>query len=969
MLKKVIYVLLVAIVLVGVVYFGYSYLNNADAIIFRESASHLEEIYSLMGDSISSLNDSYLDSMHLFQTQMEYLMEDDVDYAFVSSMVSSWKESLGFDEFYFVSRNGEMMTTEGKYKRYDLSSSLVKLMVDGEDIVTDVSLPGSDGITLYAIKSRKNKYRSFTFEAIAIIFRNDAVLDLLSVNAFQGRSENYVVNSEGKIMFGSSDQRADNARFYNIISFLKDKSNLSQSSLKILEDSWKEKRGETMSIKIDGVPYYMVSEPLGVSDWVLVGMVEASIVNNNIDTLQRITVGLGLSVSALLIVVLISLIWVSFLWARKRQTDEILFRDSLFSELSQNVDDVFIVLDGEMKNVVLVTPNSMSVLGVDSKDIRKNINNIDNNINSISISNKLYSIKEEERSSWNQEYFNKYDSEKKYLEITAYRTHFNSLKRIVVAISDRTKERQLQETLSASLEIAKNANAAKSNFLANMSHDIRTPMNAIVGYSTLLMKEADNGDKVREIGKKITFSSRHLLSLINDVLDMSKIESGNTSLNVDKVELSSLISSISEIVLVQTRSKKQKFEIKTNGTLPDYIYADNLRLSQILLNLLSNAVKYTQREGEIVLLVEGYGTKGQTTHIRFVVSDNGQGMSPEFLKTVFDPFSREINSTTNKIQGTGLGMSITKSIIDLMGGTIKVESQVGKGSVFTVELAFSVPLSEDLTSFFSDHGINRILVADDDSDVLDNVTSSLEGAGLSVEKADCGEEAISKSREAYENNKPFDSIIIDWKMPGIDGIESVRRIRKEVGDDIPIFVLTAYDFSLIEDEAKEAGVNVLLPKPFFLTNFQRVLGEFFHDKTKDDHKAEKSDDFTGVRILVVEDNEINAEIITELLKSIGVEANIAEDGMAALEVFCSSCVDEFDMIFMDIQMPKMDGYESARRIRSSNHPRAVSIPIIAMTANAFEDDVKASMEAGMNAHISKPIDFDRLKAVIASFRR
>ena len=963
MRKKVAYVLLFILVLLGVGYFGYSYMVNAEGLIFRESASHLVEIYSFMGDSISSLNDSYISSMHLFQTHLEYSSAQGDD-TVITQLVEKWKASLGFDEFYFVSRNGEMMTIDGKYRRYDLSSSLVSLMIDGKDIVTDVSLPGSDGLTLYAVKTASNKYRNFAYSAIAITFRNDAVLDLLRVNAFGGKSENYVVDREGKIVFNGSSFRNDEYRFFNIFSLLKDKSDLSSQSLRNLEASWSEKKTLTLLMNVEGQEYYLVSAPLGVYDWILVGMVEAGIVNKNINSLQSITVGLGLSVSALLIFVLVSIVLFSFYRVRRRQHDEIMFRDDLFSELSQNVDDVFVVLDDSLKNVFLVTSNSMSVLGVDPADLKKSIFNIDNSENSVSIAEKLQALGGEERITWTQEYFNIPQSEKKYLEIIAYRTAFKSLRRTVVAISDRTKERKLQDALASSLEIAKNANAAKSNFLANMSHDIRTPMNAIVGYSTLLMKEADNGEKVREIGKKISFSSQHLLSLINDVLDMSKIESGNTSLNLDKVELSALISSISEIVMVQTRSKNQNFEIKTKGTLPDYIFADNLRLSQILLNLLSNAVKYTQREGNIVLLIEAYGRRGQTVHIRFSVSDNGQGMSEEFQKTIFDPFSREVNSMTNKIQGTGLGMSITKNIIALMGGTIKVESQIGKGSVFTVELAFSVPPSSDIDSFFSDHGIRRILVADDDRETLENTVQSLSAAGIDADMARNGEESVSMAL-----GTKYDSILLNWNMPDMSGMEAVRRIRKEIGPHVPIIILSDYDFSSIESEAKEAGVDILLPKPFFITNFQRVLGDYFQNRNRNKTEEEKADDFSGVRILVAEDNEINAEIITELLKSIGVEATIAEDGIEAIRIFDEMDADQFDMVFMDIQMPRMDGYETARRIRASNHPRSTSIPIIAMTANAFEDDVKASMEAGMNAHISKPIDFDKLKAVIASFRR
>ena len=969
MLKRVLYVLLLAIVVFTACYFGYAYLNNADTLIFMESASHLEEIYSYLGKYISSTNNNSFDSMHLFMTQLEYTLDSGSDDQFVSDMVSAWKENLGFKEFYFVSRNGELMSIDGKYKRFDLSSSLVDLMINGKDIMTDVSMPGSDGLTLYAIKCRKHKYRSFNYEAIAVTFSNDNILDLLSISAFDSKSDNYVINGEGRIIFNGSSFRNTENRFYNVVNYLENNSDLTNQKLLSLEKSWTEGSMITLSTKIEGVPYYVVSVPLEQSGWILVGMVDAGVVNKNISQLQNLTMGLGFSVSALLLVILFSIVVTSYIKTKKRQQDEIMFRDSLFSDLSQNVNDVFVILEEKTDEVVYVTPNIDSVLGVKEEDVKKDITTIDGiNVDRLIASN-LMELNKKDKISWTQEYLNNDIGETRYLEITAYHTEFGSLKRIVIVISDRSEERKLQNALSSSLEIAKNANAAKSNFLANMSHDIRTPMNAIVGYSTLLMKDADDKNKVIEIGKKITYSSQHLLSLINDVLDMSKIESGRTSLNSDKVDVSEVINNISEIVLVQTKSKKQSFEIKTKGNIPSYIYADKLRLTQILLNLLSNAVKYTEKNGTISLVVEGYGNNGQTCHLRFIVSDNGQGMSREFIEKIFEPFSRETNSMTNKIQGTGLGMSITKSIIDLMGGTIDIQSELGKGSVFTVDLIFSVPLDENDDNFFADHEITRVLVGDDEIDITENIQSILSDAGLECDAAIGGLESVDKATRAYEDNNSYDVIILDWKMPDMDGVECVRRIRKEIGKDVPIFVLSSYDVSEIEDEAKKAGVDLFLPKPFFLSNFQRVLDTYYQNKANTEEEGNNSDDFSGVKILVAEDNEINAEIITELLDSIGIKCVIAEDGLEALRVFTEESPDEFDMIFMDIQMPIMDGYESARRIRASNNTRAKSIPIIAMTANAFEDDVKASMASGMNAHISKPIDFERLKSIIKSFRR
>ena len=969
MLKRVLYVLLLALVVFTACYFGYAYLNNADTLIFMESASHLEEIYSYLGKYISSTNNNSFDSMHLFMTQLEYTLDSGGDDQFVSDMVSAWKENLGFKEFYFISRNGELMSIDGKYKRFDLSSSLVDLMINGRDIMTDVSMPGSDGLTLYAIKCRKHKYRSFNYEAIAVTFSNDNILDLLSISAFDSKSDNYVINGEGRIIFNGSSFRNTENRFYNVVNYLEDNSDLTNQKLLSLEKSWTEGSMITLSTKIESVPYYLVSVPLEQSGWILVGMVDAGVVNKNINQLQNLTMGLGFFVSALLLVILFSIVVTSYIKTKKRQQDEIMFRDSLFSDLSQNVNDVFVILEEKTDEVVYVTPNIDSVLGVKEEDVKKDITTIDGiNVDRLIASN-LMELNKKDKISWTQEYLNNDSGETRYLEITAYHTEFGSLKRIVIVISDRSEERKLQNALSSSLEIAKNANAAKSNFLANMSHDIRTPMNAIVGYSTLLIKDADDKNKVIEIGKKITYSSQHLLSLINDVLDMSKIESGRTSLNSDKVDVSEVINNISEIVQVQTKSKKQSFEIKTKGNIPPYIYADKLRLTQILLNLLSNAVKYTEKNGTISLVVEGYGNNGQTCHLRFIVSDNGQGMSREFIEKIFEPFSRETNSMTNKIQGTGLGMSITKSIIDLMGGTIDIQSELGKGSVFTVDLIFSVPLDENDDNFFADHEITRVLVGDDEIDVTENIQSILSDAGLECDAAIGGLESVDKATRAYEDNNSYDVIILDWKMPDMDGVECVRRIRKEIGKDVPIFVLSSYDVSEIEDEAKKAGVDLFLPKPFFLSNFQRVLDTYYQNKANTEEEGNNSDDFSGVKILVAEDNEINAEIITELLDSIGIKCVIAEDGLEALRVFTEESPDEFDMIFMDIQMPIMDGYESARRIRASNNTRAKSIPIIAMTANAFEDDVKASMASGMNAHISKPIDFERLKSIIKSFRR
>ena len=533
-------------------------------------------------------------------------------------------------------------------------------------------------------------------------------------------------------------------------------------------------------------------------------------------------------------------------------------------------------------------------------------------------------------------------------------------------------KQEMNVKLEQALDIAKSANEAKSNFLSNMSHDIRTPMNAIIGFSTLLAKNAEKPDTVREYVKKITYSSQHLLGLINDVLDMSKIESGKTALNVEEFSLPELLEALYSMVLPQTKAKKQNFDMHTKGEIPERILGDKLRLNQILLNLLSNAVKYTPAGGSIGLVIEEMEQNvHRHAHLRFVVKDNGLGMSEEFVQTIFQPFSREQTNAKKEIQGTGLGMAITKNIVDLMGGTISVESKQGVGSVFTVELELAVAEEMDDDDFWQRHNITRVLVVDDEEDIFLNVKELMEGTGVDISYAVSGMRAIEMVNESRTENNNFNVILLDWKMPEMNGIETAKRIREIVGTEIPILVLTSYNFEEIEDEAKQAGIDFFLPKPFFMSNFRRAV-EHVRGTRGSDETASASDtdavSLNGLKVLAAEDNEINAEILTELLSDEGVVCDIAHNGREALEMFEKSEPGQYDIIFMDVQMPVMNGYEATRAIRACAHENAKTIPILAMTANAFDEDVKSALDSGMNAHMSKPIDIDKLKITVAKMQ-
>ncbi|MBD5160671.1 MAG: response regulator [Oscillibacter sp.] len=539
-------------------------------------------------------------------------------------------------------------------------------------------------------------------------------------------------------------------------------------------------------------------------------------------------------------------------------------------------------------------------------------------------------------------------------------------RKIVFYISDRTKEHNAQTSLREALDIAQVANKAKSAFLSSVSHDIRTPMNAIMGFLELLREDVDNSEQVLEYTQKISAASQHLLGLINDVLDMNKIESGNTVLNISEMNLAEVIEGLNTIIRPQARAKDQTFEIYASALPHEDLLGDKLRLNQILINILSNAVKYTPKGGRIEMRVtELPQTSKKYERIRFVISDNGMGMSEDYQKVIFDPFTREQTTMLNKIQGTGLGMAITKSLVDLMGGTIRVDSTLGKGSTFTVELDLSIQEGAGVDpKFWKNHGITRMIVADDDEDVCRSIVKKMSGMGVETHCATSGEEALRSIRAAQEAGRPYDLVLLDWEMPDLNGMETARLIRQNNPRKLPVLMFTAHDWADIEQEAMEVGIRNFLPKPFFISNFKEAVRRMMEAGRPPAHPKEKRSAVKGLHILVVDDIEVNRIILTKILTTLGAECEAAADGQEAVEKFLSSRPGQYDIIFMDVQMPLLNGYEATRAIRSSGHPCAEQIPIIAMTANAFMDDIRDALEAGMDAHVSKPIVIDQLEAAV-----
>ena len=547
--------------------------------------------------------------------------------------------------------------------------------------------------------------------------------------------------------------------------------------------------------------------------------------------------------------------------------------------------------------------------------------------------------------------------------------------RALAVVLDRTfedREEQLRERveqgrreLEGALLSAQYANQAKTSFLNNMSHDIRTPMNAIIGFTTLAASHVDDEAKVKEYLKKIATSSEHLLSLINDVLDMSRIESGKVKIEQKPLHLPDLLHDMRTIIQPNIVSKQLDFLIDTVDVRDEDIVADKLRLTQVLLNILSNGIKFNRTGGTLSLRIkqvtgapEGYAS------YHFIVRDTGIGMTPEFQEHIFESFAREESATSSGVPGTGLGMAITKNIVDLMGGTISVKSAEGQGSEFDVFLTFKLSGEHKVYEKIDQLQGLRALVADDDTDTCLSITGMLHEIGMRSEWTVSGKEAVIRARHAIEIGEEFYAYIIDWLMPDMNGIETVRRIRQVIGDSKPIIILTAYDWTDIEDEAREAGVTAFCEKPLFMSDLRDILSRPYEVAPAPDETSAPVG-FAGKKVLLVEDNELNREIAQEILEEAGFSVRAVCDGQDAVEAVRMSGPGELDLVLMDIQMPVMNGYEATRAIRALGSDFAAELPIFAMTANAFEEDRQRSFEAGMNGHISKPIDAAELLRTLA----
>ena len=801
--------------------------------IYEESTAHLTEIYHQANQTLYNKVSFNWGVMRMWTPYLERAQSD----ADVSSFLAQAKEEYQFTDFFFVSRDSSYITLNGERGYLDLGQTLSQLILEQQPIVANSVVPDKPEIMVFAVPTAKGSYQGFDYEAIAITYNNKDLVDSLKISAFEGHGSIFAVLPDGRVVLDSSS--ADMSGVHNILAMLKNSAGFTAEQITALQKAFAAGKTGNLEFSIHGIAYYMVYGSASFQNWTIIGIVPKSVVNANMNRLQYTTMAVITGIVGILAVTILLLVVQNNRQKLRKKDQQLLAREELFSNLSRNVDDVFLMIDTETSKVEYVSPNVQRILGISPEAVQEDFHVLcaAGGYHCRSRLDDLMQMERGTQQEWNREFIHQETGESRYIHVTGFINDVQGAKKCIVDLSDRTGEHQTTLAVKAALEIAEKASKAKTDFLSNMSHDIRTPMNAIIGITTLMKNELDQPEKLAEHLGKLETSGQLLLGIINDILDMSRIESGKTTLNVEKMNLPQQISQLDSVIRQQAGQRRQTFTVETH-VQHENVLADPNRLNQVLMNILSNAVKYTPTGGHIRLEVDELTHTEHYAKYRFVVQDNGIGMSEEFQKHIFEPFERERTSTVSKVQGTGLGMAITKSVVDLMGGSISVESATGKGTRFEVVLEFP-----------------------------------------------------------------------------------------------------------IDTEADHAQQVQALPE-----------------------ETEETSPLCGMKFLCAEDNALNAEILQMLLETRGASCTICSNGQEIVDAFASVKPGDYDMILMDVQMPVMDGLEATRRIRNGENLLGRTIPILAMTANAFLEDMQKSREAGMDEHLSKPVDISALEQTVKRFR-
>ena len=817
--KKILIAFVLILALIGgVMMCGFAFFDFVSRTIYEESTAHLTEIFHQANQTLNNLVSNNWSRMRMWAPYLEETRSNEE----IEAYVNRGREECNFTDFFFISRDGTYMELDGKLGYLDLGRKLSELILQDQPVVANSVVPDKPEIMVFAVPTAKNRYLDFEYEAIAITFNNSDMVEALKISAFDGLASTFAVLADGRVVLNNSS--TDMRNVHNILAFLKTSAGFTDQQISDLQEAFRMGGSGDLEFSAGGKNYYLVYEPANFQDWTVLGIVSKDVVNAGMNRLQSTTMIVVGTIAVLLMLAVLMFVIQQNRQKLRKMDKQLLAREELFSKLSANVDDVFLMVSAENRRVEYVSPNIEKLLGIPEEQVLSDVYVIENLLKageSEHILDQMDTVQPGEQREWNREYIHQKTGQELWFRVVVFCTNVQGEMKYILDLSDRTKDKRINQALEDAVHTAQSASRAKTTFLNNMSHDIRTPMNAIIGFTNIALKQKDPEQKDRCL-EKIASSSEHLLTLINDVLDISRIEGGKirfSPIPVDVVEITDTVQGIMYGFL-----SNRDIDFRTHEQEPEtrYVLADAVRIREVLVNILGNAVKFTDDGGTITFETSYHpGVDAQHMVARYKVSDTGIGMSEEFLEHIFDEFSQEESTARTKYKGTGLGMAISKRYVDLMGGTISVQSRKGAGSTFVVEIPME--LTEE---------------------------------------------------------------------------------------------------SRVQKKSASFGSGSLM----------------------------------GVKVLMAEDNDLNAEIATVQLEELGIRVTRAANGRCAVRTFAENPPGTFDIILMDIMMPEMNGYEATAAIRNlPDHGDARRIPIIAMTANAFAEDVQSSLDAGMNGHIAKPI--------------
>lgn len=986
--KRILYLLglgsvaLVAALLCILLFFYRSYQTS----LANESKNHLQEVSAQTAGSLDNILAGNRQLLQTFKTAFlaEYQYFDG-DTKPLMAQMGVLGEALGESGgFFLLDENCLAYMPDGTRRSFALVEDIQEVTEKGNDF-TFLSVEADGSGRLYIVSPVEealflNEERVL---GLGAYFDTSNISFLLNQKLFSVPVSCYLLDASGALIYQSNVAKGSSSMqpFYYIQQF---GSFENTTYDEIFEKMMVQQEDGVVPYTLDGHECYITYNSLTAAPWVLAVSYEKEVVNSSMNGFTNSVLMMCIMVFACIILILLVMSLLAYRNAKFAYQRTLSEQERHLSELAEQVYDNQISVNLETMQFRHYRFREQSYLPLANAGDYTMVTQMFAGLLSLSdyeIFEKLFApslLRERMRPKQKEQPQSivvrlEVEEHTRWVQLTRYLHREQGRSFATIMSTDITEEVELKEQLNLkNIELAQ-ANKAKSLFLANMSHDIRTPMNAIVGMTRIAAAYVEKPERIRDCLEKIEYSSHHLLSLINDVLDMSKIESGRLEINQVEFDLSEQIASITSIISAQAKDRSQEFDVYIHNIQHEKLVGDALRFNQVLINILGNSVKFTPIGGRLTLEVKELpATNTGTARFIITTTDTGIGMSKEFLPHLFDAFVQEKGGQCNQARGTGLGMTISSNLVNLMGGTMSVESELEKGTCFTLELPFQLPETSDTHERLPEL---RVLFVDDSAETCIETTRTLEDMGLYVQYALSGSQAIHMAEVAHRNREDYQLAIIDWKMPDMNGIETAAHIRQAVCCDLPIIMLSAYDWSEVKEEARTAGIVEFMSKPLFKGTLYKKLEKWSRQYTASTLATQRlakdleTKPLSGRRFLLVDDNELNREIARELLIMQGGDVEEAFDGNQALEAFRTHPVNYYDVILMDLQMPVMNGYEATGAIRALNRPDAASVLILAVTADAFSEDIKHTQQAGMNAHISKPIDFDQLNALLIKLFR